>query len=121
MDRQTLHQMNLESVFGADPWDEEDRFLKDRAYRKRLFSKECREICGHVADVCDREEYDGSCIYDEYPDPIAVKRLVGKACGMCGPAGDTDMCRDMVTALMYDEICYRRKRRRDFKKRLYPG
>ncbi len=120
MNYQTLHQMNLQSIFGENPWEQEDTFLKDRAYRKRMFSDTCRQMCDHVADVCDSEEYDGSCMYDEYPDPTAIERLAQKAYAKCGSPEPSDMCRNMVTALLYDEICYRRCRRRNFKRQLQP-
>lgn len=80
MDYRNLHQMNLYDVFGDSPWTQEDVFLKDRDYMKKICPKQSREMLRWVEDVCDEEEYDGSCMYDEYPDTTAMsicwKRLM---------------------------------------------
>lgn len=117
---QSLHQMNLQSIFGENPWEEEDTFVNDRTYMRKIFPDKCRKMCEQISDVCDCEEYDGSCIYDEYPDKAALDRLVKKAYEQCGCPEPSEMCQNMVMALLYDEICYRRCRRRNFKKQLYP-
>ena len=44
MDYRNLHQMNLHDVFGDSPWTQEDLFLKDRAYMKKICPKQNREM-----------------------------------------------------------------------------
>ena len=36
MNYSSLHQMNLYDVFGDSPWTQEDLFIKDREYMKKL-------------------------------------------------------------------------------------
>ena len=120
MDYRNLHQMNLYDVFGDSPWTQEDMFLKDREYMKKLCPKQNREMLRWVEDVCDEEEYDGSCMYDEYPDTAAMEQLVDKGYIRGGRPEPEDWSRALLSSLLYDEICYRRNRRRDFKQRLYP-
>lgn len=70
---QSLHQMNLYDVLGDNPWAQDDDFMKDRDYMKKMYPKMDREMVRWVEDVCDEEEYDGSCMYDEYPDVTAME------------------------------------------------
>ena len=79
-----------------------------------------REMLRWVEDVCDEEEYDGSCMYDEYPDTTAMERMLEKAYDRAGRPEPEEWCRALLMSLLYDEICYRRNRRREFKQRLYP-
>jgi hypothetical protein len=73
-----------------------------------------------VEDVCDEEEYDGSVMYDEYPDGEAMTRLVDKAYNRANRPEPEELFRALMSSLLYDEVCYRRCRRREFKQRLYP-
>lgn len=117
---QSLHQMNLYDVFGDNPWMEEDFFAKDREYMKKMYPEQSRNLLPWVEDVCDEEEYDGSCMYDEYPDVLAVERMVQKAYERAGITEPEDWVKALMMSLMYNEMCYRRIRRREFKQQLYP-
>lgn len=117
---QSLHQMNLYDVFGENPWMEEDFFAKDREYMKKICPKQGRWLLPFAEDVCDEEEYDGSCMYDEYPDALAIERMVHKACERAGNPEPEEWVNALMTSLVYNEMCYRRNRRREFKQRLYP-
>lgn len=86
MEYRNLHQMNLYDVFGDSPWSQEDIFLKDREYMKKMYPKQSRHFFEWIEDVCDEEEYDGSCMYDEYPDNAAVGRMVEKIYEKAGKA-----------------------------------
>ena len=115
-----LHQMNLYDVFGYAPWAQEDFFQKDREYMKKMSPKKNRELIQWVEDVCDEEEYDGSCMYDEYPDVAAMEKMAEKAYMRAGRPEPEDWNKALIMSLLHDEICFRRNRRKDFKQRLYP-
>lgn len=120
MEYRNLHQMNLYDVFGDSPWTQEDVFLRDREYMKKMYPKQNREMIQWIEDVCDEEEYDGSCIYDEYPDVTAMEGLVDKAYDRAGRPEPEDMNRALLMCMLHDEICFRRDRRKTFKQQLYP-
>lgn len=120
MNYRNLHQMNLYDVFGENPWDQDDDFLKDREYMKKMCPKQNRDLIKWVEDVCDEEEYDGSCMYDEYPDRIAVEKMMDKVYERAGRPEPEEWVRALGMSMLHDEICYRRNRRRSFKQRLYP-
>lgn len=52
-----------------------DRDEKDTDYLKRLYPKTMREIQKYVEDECDKMEYDGSVMFDEYPDKIMLRKI----------------------------------------------
>lgn len=116
----SLHQMNLYNVFGDNPWTQEDLFPKDREYMKKVCPKQGRSLMKWVEDVCDEEEYDGSCMYDEYPDVLAVENMVSKAYDKAGKPEPEEWAKALIASMLYNEMCYRRQRRIDFKQRLYP-
>ena len=117
---QSLHQMNLYDVLGDNPWAQDDDFMKDRDYMKKMYPKMDREMVRWVEDVCDEEEYDGSCMYDEYPDVTAMENMAERAYTKAGRPEPEDFHRALIMCLLHDEMCFRRRRRRDFKRRLYP-
>ena len=119
MNYHSLHQMNLYDVFGENPWAQEDFFPIDREYMKRLCSKTGREFIPWIEDVCDAEEYDGSCMYDEYPDVLAIERMTQTVYDNAGQPEPKEWVKALIESMLYNEICYRRRRRRDFKQQLY--
>ena len=46
--------------------------------------------------------------------------MTDKAYDRAGRPEPEDWSRALLMSLLYDEICYRRNRRREFKQRLYP-
>ena len=49
--------------------------MQDFAYFKSLYPAACKQMQLCVEAVCDELEYEGSPIYDEYPDRLAMYRL----------------------------------------------
>ena len=48
---------------------------RDMDRMKDMYSLACREVQGYVNEECDKMEYDGSLMFDEYPDKIMVRRI----------------------------------------------
>ena len=99
--------MNLYDVFGESPWAQEDLLPMDRDYMKRLCSKTGREFMPWIEDVCDAEEYDGSCMYDEYPDKLAMERMAQTVYENAGKPEPEDWAKALIQSMLYNEICYR--------------
>ena len=75
-----------------------ERFMLDESVIDRDYSymkKNCPSIVGQISewmeDECDRLEYEGSFLYDQYPDTAISPK-------------------DLIMALLCDEILYRRCR-----------
>ena len=53
--------------------------MQDFAYFKSLYPAACKQMQLCVEAVCDELEYEGSPIYDEYPDRIFLEKLTKRA------------------------------------------
>ena len=55
---------------------EEMEYARDLEKLKGMYPKEVRSIQELVEDECDKMEYEGSLMFDEYPDRVMVDRIV---------------------------------------------
>lgn len=101
--------------------DKESR--KDRDYLRSIYPDTAKKLLPYVEKECDRYEYKGSVIYDEYPDRLQLSFMAGRifkeACS--GEkwekqdekdAAFLKAARDMTEILLYHEIMKRRETRR---------
>ena len=94
---------------------QEQRQEDDYQYIIRMYSALAREILDQIEDACDQMEYDGSPMFDCYPDRIIIGRMVQKICG--------ERCNDpyynaLVQVMLCKEMRCRRNRRDCHKKRI---
>jgi hypothetical protein len=54
---------------------EEAEYEKDMNMLKAMFPKEVKEIQAYVEDECDKMEYEGSLMFDEYPDRLLLRQI----------------------------------------------
>ncbi|MDF2843072.1 MAG: hypothetical protein K0R00_1498 [Herbinix sp.] len=62
-------------LYGYDNCEDLD---KDASYMKQLFPTTARIIQKEVDNECDQLEYDGSIMFDEYPDRILIEKIVDR-------------------------------------------
>lgn len=55
--------------------------LRDYEYFKSLYPARAKKMQRYAEEVCDEMEYEGSPIYDEYPDRIVLDLMVRRAAG----------------------------------------
>lgn len=112
---------SLPPLFGAERlWEMEN----DYSYLKYLYPGICSKIQGFVEEECDQLEYDGSVMFDTYPDKISLQQLAKNIFIQCNkkdpenfPA-DNKHIRELIEIILYHEILFRRNRYRN-RKRLY--
>lgn len=116
----------------AKLWEMEE----DNAYLNYLYPQVTRQIREFTEEACDKLEYEGSLMFDDYPDKTTLRLMAGEilldfrkkypnaykteASSENAPGsvnGDT-MLRDMIEVVLFHEIMYRRNRYRSHK-RLY--
>lgn len=56
-------------------WDDEDDAMRDLEYFLQLYPDDARRYQKKIMDILDTMDYNGSLIYDEYPDRLAMYRL----------------------------------------------
>ena len=113
---------------------DDEQYNKDCMYMYSLYPEMSREILGYVKEICDREEYEGSPMFDEYPDKLRVQKMVDDIYGMAAYLenmyrpimeedeeihaqehcvscrGQDNWLKNLVTALLINEMHQRRRR-----------
>lgn len=96
----------------------------DNMYLKYLYPKITRQISEFVEEECDKMEYEGSLMFDLFPDKVALQIM---AAGITEEfkkkypdayTEESELLRDMIEVVLFHEIMYRRNRYRNHK-RLY--
>ena len=94
---------------------DEKELLNDLEYLQQTYTGEVRRCQRRIAEILDKYDYEGSMIYDEYPDKLQL-------CLMCRRAYEQVMkqekweketytpeqIREIVEILMYQELMERR-------------
>lgn len=119
---------------------EEDMMEEECMYLKNMYPKSCLSIVKAVDEECDKLEYEGSLMFDEYPDRIRLEQithhiynLVNKdsientveineycrgrycrnnRCYDCYEDGNPNWLYTLVKAMFYNELLHRRRRYR---------
>lgn len=88
-------------------------------YISNLYPSEVNELRELVKNECDRMEYKGSMMYDEYPDKIMFMKKCNEICSIaectCKYAKkcpEKNVLKDIVAILLSDEFYKRRQRKR---------
>ncbi len=59
------------------PWalGEEDKVLRDLDYLQQMYPTQAKKYQRRISEIVDKIDYEGSMIYDEYPDRWQLYRL----------------------------------------------
>lgn len=103
---------------------EEDSVLRDLEYLQQIYPTQAKVLQARISEILDKMDYEGSLLYDEYPDKWQLYRLGESIVTILKTEDDSDTSEehwecmgDMVQIILYYEI-YRRRhgRRRGFLK-----
>lgn len=103
-------------------YEEEDAAMQDLEYFQEMYPQEAKRYQQKVSRLLDRFDYDGSAIYDEYPDRLTLFKMSGNIMetivreeendgGELNAAAEPQMA-ELIQVLVYHEI-FKRRRRRD--------
>ena len=122
------------------PLDQEQAQEKDLQVMKSFYSRRAARIQEKADRECDWMEYDGSMMFDEYPDKFMMEHLCRKieqevlkeeegntsvliieeTCqggqGSCGNKREEEGLRDLIGVILFNEMFRRRSRHRRQKK-----
>lgn len=56
-------------------YEEEDTVMRDLEYLQEMYPQQARRYQPMVVRLLNRFDYDGSIIYDEYPDRLAIYKM----------------------------------------------
>ncbi len=99
--------------------EQENEILKDLDYLQQTYPGEVKRYQRKVAEILDRIDYEGSMIYDEYPDRYSINRMAKTVVQILKKEeelqGDVrtapekwEWLEDMMQVLMCNEIYKRR-------------
>ena len=96
---------------------------EDKILMHSYYPHKAAMLQSYVEDACDRLDYEGSFIYDEYPDKQEIERVCGEICEKIeknrqmqaserrGNSRDWDFLGELVSTLFCQEMHCRRCRR----------
>ena len=102
-------------------WEEEDTAARDLDYLVQLYPEQAKKYRQKISRMLDGMDYQGSMIYDEYPDRLALFRLAESVQASIRQEEEQDqeqetsveVSRDrktLIQILLYYEIFRRRRR-----------
>ena len=94
---------------------------KEFSLMKSYYPETARKIQEKVEEECDLLDYEGSRMYDEYPDRLQLRlmcrRIYDKAEKEEENPGSWLM--DLIEVMTYQELCRRRVEHREIRKKIY--
>lgn len=98
-------------------YEEYMEYEKDLERVKELYPTEVKRILQYVSKECDKMEYEGSLMYDEYPDRVMLKSVCKNIMDRIREDEENTTIKasgidDLVEVLLYHEMYRRRCRRR---------
>lgn len=115
----------LYPLYGYDNCEDVD---KDINYFKQMYPYTAKQILKEIDNECDQLEYDGSIMFDEYPDKVAIDRIVDRIYEKVkdieesprveinsfygSPRRRENLLRDIVSIILLNELINRRRRYR---------
>lgn len=103
-------------------FDDEKKEEWDYEYMKSMYPDLAKRMLPYVEEECERMEYDGSMIYDEYPDKLQLRLMCSRIYQkmMKEEMKDDSMLREILELLVYQELWKRRcMYRRKYNKRYW--
>lgn len=98
----------------------EREYERDMERMKEMYPKRMKRLLAYVEEECDKLEYEGSMMYDEYPDRVLLYRMAADIYDKAIPVQEMEQKRtardrellEVIQVLLYDEMYRRRGRRR---------
>lgn len=113
-------------------YDDDRIERRDFEYMKSMYPMAVKRILPYVEEECDRMSYEGSMIYDEYPDQLQIHMMCNRIYDKVKnqkPSNDAEMemqvsgrderLRDLVQILLFQELFRRRSSHRRNRRRFY--
>ena len=97
---------------------EEHERDKKRIYN--MYPEAAKRLAPYVEEMCDRLEYEGGILYDEYPDQLRLRLACREICKQVQKENDAeDVLMDICQILLYHEMYLRRCKRRERRNRKF--
>lgn len=112
MKRKLPFYMAYPTPFLFDEEREERIERRDFEYMESLYPAEAKKLLPYIEEEGDRLEYEGSVIFDEYPDRLQLRLAAGRVYdrvkGRRDMEADRESLRILIEVMLYHEL-YRRR------------
>lgn len=94
---------------------------QDFEYMKSMYPELAKKVMRFVEDECERMMYEGSVIYDEYPDQLQIRLMCNRVYDKVIQSGVEDEAhlKDMIQILLFHELFRRRCDHRKCRRKYY--
>lgn len=96
----------------------EKDMLKDMEYLQQMYPKDVRRFQKRISEMLDKADYEGSFVYDEYPDRYSLRSMAKTMLLVLQKEEEDAPTEDLVQVLLFDEI-YKRRHRQQRGKRYF--
>lgn len=102
-------------------YDDERIERRDFEYMKSLYPAAAKRVLPQVEEECDRMEYDGSMMYDEYPDQLQLRLLCNRVYDKAKKTEKDpgEWLKDLIQVIVYQELYKRRCDHRRCRRKYY--
>ena len=97
--------MSYPGYFGPG---QEALLLQDLEYLQQMYPADVKRYQKRIAEVLDKADYEGSMIYDEYPDRYSLRALAGSMLKVLQNEEKNPPSEGMIQILLFNEIFKRR-------------
>lgn len=88
--------------------EREAMLLRDLEYLQQMYPNDIRKFQRRIAQILDRSDYEGSMIYDEYPDRYSLRAMAQSMAKILEKEEEKAPTEDMIQVLLFNEIYKRR-------------
>lgn len=86
----------------------EAQLLQDLEYLQQLYPNDVKRYQKRIAEILDKADYEGSMIYDEYPDRYSLQALARSMRSVLEREEEKAPAEDMIQVLLFNEVYKRR-------------
>jgi len=101
---------------------DDDRIMRrDLDYMKSIYPATAKRLVPYIDEECDRMEYDGSMMYDEYPDQLQLRMMCRRIYDQAaeGEEKPGEWLKDLIQVMTYQELYHRRCEHRNLRRKFY--
>lgn len=107
-------------------YDDDKIEKRDYEYMKSMYPMTAKRIMPYVEEECERMAYEGSVIYDEYPDQLQIRlmcnRIYDKVKDMENDEEGKNQkgwLKDLIHIMLFQELFQRRSDHRKYRRKFY--
>jgi len=86
----------------------EAELLQDLEYLQQMYPNDVKRYQKRIAEILDKADYEGSMIYDEYPDRYSLLALAGSICRVLEQEEQNPPAEEVIVILLFNEVYKRR-------------